>query len=312
MTTWVIPYVDQDLDFWEEIHERFGDHVREVYFPLLQGQFASGRGRQPEQFLHRFLRRAPLPKAVLLNPVVLPQPAGRIADEVVSTLMRLQDDFGVRSVTVTDPTLARIIKHALPGWHVTASVLLRIATPMQAWLVQGAVDSLTVDTGLVRDLEGLRALRSAFGGELRLIVNEACLPGCIFRTQHFYEMGYGQEFPESLCRQMLEERPWLRLTGAWILPRHLAYYDGLYDLLKLAGRVTLRDRERYLRVLGAYVNRLPILPCEIGGGPASPLEPIEVSNEWFESTLHCDKQCYRCSICKLQYEQALRALRGDT
>jgi hypothetical protein len=312
MTSWVIPYVDQDLDFWEEIHARFGVHVREVYFPLPQGQFASGRARQPERFLHRYLRRAPLPKAALLNPMVLPLPVGRIADEMIPTLKRLQDDFGVRSVTVTDPGLAQIIKHSLPGWHVTASVLMGIATPMQAWLVQDSVDALTVDTSLVRDLEGLRVLRSAFGGELRLIVNEACLPGCLFRTQHFYEMGYGRDFPESLCQQMLEERPWLRLTGSWILPRHLAYYDGLYDVLKLAGRVTLRDPERYLRVLGAYVHRLPILPCDIGGGPASPLEPIEVSGEWFESALHCDKQCYRCPICRLQYEQALQTLRGDT
>ena len=312
MTTWVIPYVDQDLDFWDEINQRFGVHVREVYFSMPQGQFASGRGRQPEQFLHRFLRHVSLPKAVLLNPVVLPRPVGRLADEMVATLKRLQDDFGVQSVTVTDPSLARIIKHSLPDWHVTASVLMGIATPMQAWLVQDSVDALTVDTSLVRDLEGLRVLRLAFEGELRLIVNEACLPGCLFRTQHFYEMGYGQDFPESLCQQMLEERPWLRLTGAWILPRHLAYYDGLYDLLKLAGRVTLRDRERYLRVLDAYVDRLPILPCEIGGGPASPLEPIEVTSEWFESTLHCDKRCYDCPTCRLQYEQALHRLRGDT
>jgi hypothetical protein len=312
VNTWVIPYVDQDLDFWEEIRRRFGDLVREVYFPMPEGRFASGRSRQPARFLEGFLRRAPLPKAVLLNPVVLAQPVARVADGVVSALKRLQDDFGVQSVTVADPDLARIIKRSLPGWHVTASVLMGIVKPTQAWLLQDCVDALTVDTSLVRDLEGLRALRSAFAGELRLIVNEACLPGCLFRTQHFYEMGYGEGFPESLCQQVLEERPWLRLTGAWILPRHLAYYDGLYDVLKLAGRVTLRDRERYMRVLGAYVDRLPILARDIGGGPASPLEPIEVSDEWFEIVLHCDKQCYRCSICRLQYEQAQRTLGGET
>ena len=312
MSTWVIPYVDQDLDFWEEIRQRFGHQVQEVYFPMPEGWFASGRSRQPERFLEGFLRRAPLPKAVLLNPVVLAQPVERVADGMLTALKQLQDDYGVQSVTVTDPNLAQIIKRSLPGWHVTASVLMGITTPTQAWLVQDCVDALTVDTSLVRDLDGLGALRSAFEGELRLIVNEACLPGCLFRTQHFFEMGYGQDYPESLCQQVLEERPWLRLTGAWILPRHLVYYDGLYDVLKLAGRVTLRDRERYLRVLGAYVDRLPILPRDVGGGPASPLEPIEVTDEWFEIVLHCDKQCYSCSVCRLQYEQAQRTLGGET
>jgi collagenase-like PrtC family protease len=301
VSIWVIPYIDQGLEFWEQIEERFGEQIREVYFPVPEGGFASGRGRQPEQFLDAFLRRAPLAKAVLLNPIVLPRPVELLAPAILSTLQHLEGDYGVQCVTVTSAALARIVKDSLPHWHVTASVLMGIASPSQAWLVQDWVDAITVDNRLVRDLAGLRALRLAYAGEIRMIVNEACLPNCLFRTQHFYEMGYGTDFPGSLCRQMLEERPWLRLTGAWILPRHLAWYDGLYDTLKLAGRVTLRDPARYLNVLGAYVDREPILPRDIGGGPASPLEAVEVSDEWFEFVLRCDKLCHVCSVCSMQY-----------
>jgi hypothetical protein len=235
---------------------------------------------------------------------VLTRPVELIAPSMLCTLRWLQDEFGVQSVTLTNAKLARLIKETLPGWHVTASVLMGIGNPTQAWLVQDCLDAITVDNRLVRDLAGLKELRAAFSGEIRLIVNEACLPGCLFRTQHFYEMGYGDHFPESLCQQMLEERPWLRLTGAWILPRHLRYYDGLYDTLKLAGRVTLRDPQRYIGVLGAYVNRMPILPRDIGGGPASPLEAIDVTDEWFEYVLQCDKRCHVCSVCREQYQQA--------
>jgi hypothetical protein len=303
VSTWVIPYIDQRLEFWEQIQDRFGVHIREVYFPMPEAGFASGRSRQPEQFLDGFLRRAPLAKSVLLNPIVLPRPAELLAPAILSTLQHLEGEFGVRRVTVTNAALARTIKSSLPHWHVTASVLMGIANPAQAWLMQDWVDAITVDNRLVRDLAGLRALRSAYAGEIRMIVNEACLPGCLFRTQHFYEMGYSSDFPASLCQEMLEEHPWLRLTGAWILPRHLVWYDGLYDTLKLAGRVTLRDPARYLNVLGAYVERAPILPKDIGGGPASPLEAIDVSDEWFEFVLRCDKQCHVCSICSTQYIQ---------
>lgn len=267
MSTWIIPYVDQDLDFWDEIQDRFGDQVREVYFPVPEQKFASGRGQQPEGHLLEFLRSAPLGKSVLLNPIVLSRPVEEAASGALQTLRWLQGDFGVRSVTVTNPALAERIKEAMPGWHVTASVLMGIVHPVQAWLVGDCVDAITVDGRLVRDLAGLRDLRSAYRGEIRLIVNEACLPGCLFRTQHFYEMGYHDAMPRSLCQDMLERRPWLRLTGAWVLPRHLALYDGLYDSFKLAGRVTLWDRDRYLAVLDAYVNRGPILPRDIGGGP---------------------------------------------
>jgi collagenase-like PrtC family protease len=306
VSTWIIPYVDQELGFWTEIRERFGQQVREVYFPMPDEQFASGRNPQPRQFLTDFLRYAPLPKSVLMNPIILPKPVETMAPAVLSTLRQLRDDFGVQSVTVTNIALARLIKEALPDFYVTASVLMGIATPMQALLARDYVDAMTPDTRVLRDLAGLKRLRLAFPGEIRLLVNEACIPGCPFRTQHFYEMGYGHHFPLSLCEQMLEEQPWLRLTGAWVLPRHLALFDGLYDQLKLAGRVTLQDADRYLSVLEAYMNRAPILPAQIGGGPASPLDLIDVSDEWFAFVLHCDKRCDVCSVCREYYEQIHR------
>jgi hypothetical protein len=308
MGTWIIPYVDRNLDFWDEVQDRFGDQVREVYCPVPDQGFASGRGRQPERHLYDFLRNAPQAKSVLLNPIVLSRPVEVVASEALPTLQWLQNEFGLRRVTITNPTLAARIKERMPDWHVTASVLMGIVHPVQAWLVQDCVDAITASGRLVRDLAGLKQLRSGYGGEIRLIVNEACLPGCLFRTQHFYEMAYNDGLPRSLCEHMLEKHPWLRLTGAWVLPRHLALYNGLCDGLKLAGRVTLQSRDRYLAVLGSYVNREPILPKDIGGGPASPLEAIDVSDEWFEFVLRCDKQCHTCSVCREQYAQARQKL----
>lgn len=72
--------------------------------------------------------------------------------------------------------------------------------------------------------------------------------------------------PQSLCDETLEKQPWLRFTGAWVLPQHLHFYDGLYDDLKLAGRVTLKNPADYRRVLDAYVHKKPLTPDKIGGG----------------------------------------------
>jgi hypothetical protein len=303
MGRWVIPYVDQPLDFWEEVAAHFGPAIREVYFPVPGGTIASGRSRQPDSWLPIFLRQAPLPKGVLINPIVLPQPAEDLANPVCDLLRRLRDDYGVVSATVTHPGLAQRIKTRLPEIRLTASTLMGIATPAQALMVRDWVDAITPDNRLVRDLAALRRLRRAFSGELRLLVNEACIPGCPFRIQHFYEMGYGQSFPRSLCQALLQAQPWLQLSGAWILPRHLEHYSGLYDTLKLAGRVTLCDRTRYLTVLDAYVHRRPLLPRDIGGGPASVLDEMDISDELFEFTLHCDRNCHTCSRCREYYRQ---------
>jgi hypothetical protein len=305
MSTWIIPYVDQDLSFWEELADRFGSHIKEVYLPLPGEIVGSGRGKQPDDRLEDFVRHAPLPKSVLLNPIVLPRPVEEIAPLVLDALRRLHGEHGITSVTVASLLLARRIRETFPEFEISASVLMGIARPAQVLMAQDWVDAITPDNSLVRDLNGLRRLREVFRGEIRLLVNEACIPGCPHRTQHFFEMGYGDFHPQSLCQRMLEERPWLRLTGAWILPRHLVYYDGLYDRLKLAGRVTLRDRAQYLTVLNAYLHRERISPRDIGGGPASVLEDIDVPDDLFEMILRCDKDCHACLVCRDYYEQAV-------
>lgn len=309
MKTWVIPYVDLEPPFWDEVAAQYGEDIRSVYFPMPGGIVASGRPQQPDRFMDDFLRASTLSKTVLVNPIVLPRPAEQTAPAIIEALMRLRDDYGVCSVTVSNPTLARLLKEAIPDFKVGASILMSISTPAQVLMVQDYVDSIVLDNRLLRDLSGLQRIRRAFSGEICLIVNEACLPGCPYRTQHFYEMGYGRDFPQSLCQQMLEERPWLRLTGAWVLPRHLGYYEGLYNSLKLAGRVTLRDRARYFRVLDAYVHRKELLPRDIGGGPASILEGIDMPDKLFEKILRCEKNCLTCTICRDYYEQAITKLR---
>lgn len=308
MSTWVIPYIDQGLAFWLGIAERYGEQVHSVYFPMPEGLVASGRASQPDRFLVAFLKESPLRKTVLINPIVLDQPAEEIAPKLLNALRHLRDDYGVFYVTTANLTLARLIRKAIPEMKISASTLMGISTPAQVLMAQDWIDTLIPDTRLLRDLRGLERLRKCFAGEIRLIVNEACLPGCLHRMQHFYEMAYSEFHPQSLCRTVLTERPWLRLTGAWVLPQHLHLYEGFYDSLKIAGRVTLKDPEKYRQVLGAYVTRQPLSPRDIGGGPASPLEALEIAETWYAHTLRCSKDCTSCIICENYYTQAMQAM----
>jgi len=305
LNTWCIPYIDQPAAFWEEIATQFGDYIRAVYFPMPGGVIASGRPPQPERLMTAFLQYASLPKAVLVNPILLSQPVEHVAPQIIENLARLRDNYGVCDVTVSNPSLAKRIKTSLPGFKVTASILMGISTLAQLETIQEYVDVIVPDNRILRDLKSLKMLRKAFKGELRLIVNEACLPGCLYRVQHFYEMAYGGDFPESLCQPLLAEKPWLRLTSGWVLPQHLEYYAGLYDSLKIAGRVTLRDPIHYKQVLNAYIHRKHLLPCEIGAGPASVQDPIQLSDAMFKTILNCAKNCHGCKRCEQYYENAL-------
>ena len=200
---------------------------------------------------------------------------------------------------MSNPSLAYLIRKEFPELSLTASVLMDIHSPGQLTMIDGLFDKIVPSGKILRNAEALKKLRSSWEGKIRLIVNEACIPGCIYRTQHFYEMGLpGICYPESLCTEMLSGKPWLRLTGAWILPQFLDLYEGLYDELKLSGRVTLKDKEKYQSVISGYIERRIMMPYEIGGGPASPLEPIMISRDFFERTLHCDHNCAACDYCR--------------
>jgi MoaA/NifB/PqqE/SkfB family radical SAM enzyme len=295
---WVVPYIDQPPAFWDRLADRVGRHIKEVYFPLPVEGIGSGRPVQPSPHFQDFLEKCRLPKNALINPIVLPQPVEQLLDRILESVQRYFECFGVGSVTLGNLTLVERIRERLPDIEINASVLMDIFAPNQALLLNGAFDTIVPSSRIVRDLRALRQIRQAFTGKIRLIVNEGCLPGCLFRTQHFFEMAGGFGLPRSLCAETLEGLPWLRLTGAWILPQHLHYYEGVYDELKLAGRVTLQDPARYETVLESYVKRRRVRANEIGAGPASVLEPIEIDDSFFEQTLECGRRCDRCHVCE--------------
>lgn len=301
---WVIPYVDQPLQFWRRVAGEYGDHVREVYLPIPGVAISSGRPPQPQEHLQALLRWGGLKIAVLVNPVVLPQPLERLAPRLVDALRRLMQEHGVASVTVANLDLARHIREHLPSIQITASTLMEISEPDAAAALNGICDHLVPASAIMRDLPRLRALRAAFAGRIRLLVNEACLSGCELRNEHFGQMAGSQPHPASSCEPLLGCEPWRRLTGSFVLPQHLHLYDGVYDDLKLAGRVTLRNAEDYLRVLGAYLDRRPLQAHAIGGGPASVLEPLELTETFFRRTLFCGHRCSDCTFCRDHYEYA--------
>ena len=300
---WVVPYVDQPPAFWERLEHEFGRHIREVYFPLPGDVVGSGRPPQPAAQLESFLKRSRLARAVLVNPITLPRPVEEIAPAIIEALKRLIGERGVSSATVSNLLLAARIREALPALPLAASILMDITRPNQALMLEGICDTLVPASSIMRDLPALQALRAAFKGRIRLIVNEACLPGCPYRVQHFHEMCAGFARPESLCGELLEREPWMRLTGAWVLPQHLHLLDGVSDEWKLAGRATLQDAPTYRKVLGAYIHRRPLAPHEIGGGPASPLAPLEIDEAFYARTLRCGRRCHECNLCREYYNE---------
>lgn len=306
---WCIPYIDQPPDFWKSLYEEFHPFIKEVYFPISGEIVGSGRPPQPNRYLNLFLRSSPFSCSVLINPIVLPRPVEEIAPIIIETLRKFYEEFGIKSATVTNLLLAFQIRETLPHFELIASVLMDIFKVNQVLMLNHVFDVLVPSSRIMRNLSALQEIRKAFSGRLRLIVNEACLPGCPFRVQHFYEMASGFPYPKSLCQTLLQKYPWMRLTGAWVLPQHLHLYEGVYDELKLDGRATLHDPERYKQVLHAYINRTPLTPDTIGGGPASVLYPFPIEEKFYAYTLYCGHKCHECNVCQNYYQKIKRRVK---
>ncbi len=304
---WVIPYVDQPLSFWKQLADNYGQHIKEVYVPLPGRILGSGRPAQSTEFLDQLLRHSPFAISALINPIVLPGPIDELAPRIVEAVKKLTDECDLAEMTVSDLLLAEHLHAIFPKIPLTASVLMDISHPNQVLMLRDIFHNLVPASRIMRNLQALKVLKEAFPGKIRLIVNEACLSHCPFRVQHFYEMGSQIGHPHALCQNLLQHFPWMRLTGAWVLPQHLHFYDGVYDELKLAGRVTLRDPDAYRKVLEAYIYRTPLFPNEIGGGPASILTPIAISENFFAQTLACGQRCHACSVC----QEYWRLMEGD-
>lgn len=302
---WTIPYIDQPLSFWQEIADEFASDIKEVYLPLPFDIISSGEPVQPDKHKEAFLKSGLLKCSALLNPIILAKPVEEMAEKIIEELKKWRSEYNLVSATVTNLTLAMRVHEAIPDLSLTASCLMQISRPNQVEMINGVFDYLVPSPLIVRDLPALEVLRDAFTGKIRMLVNESCLPGCPYRTQHFFEMGCNHPHPLSLCNELLDKQPWMRLTGGWVLPQHLHLYDNCCDEYKLGGRVTLRKVEDYYRVLSSYIYRRKMLPNEIGGGPGTVRLPIEISESYFKKTLYCRQQCHICTTCQEYFSEAV-------
>jgi hypothetical protein len=287
------------MHFWERLYDSYGAYIKEVYFPILNSQIGTGRPRQPSRHLKQFLESGLFPVSLLVNPVVLPLPVEEIAriisDEIEGYLKKCR----LTGVTLANLSLAKILKLRFPDLNLTASALMEISGDQQLVMLGSVFDTIVPSNSIIRDIRSLTSIRTNFSGKIRLMVNESCLSSCVFRTQHFFEMSIPEIlYPHSLCNDLLDQKPWLRLTGGWVLPQHLHMFNGLYDEIKLAGRVSLQDPDRYIRVLDSYLFERELSPHEIGGGPASVNYPLSIGDGFYSHTLFCNKICSKCSFCE--------------
>lgn len=313
------------LDALLDMDGRGGNRVREVYMGVPQQIAGSGRaGSDGEQTMEEFesvvahVRSRGVRVDMTMNATCggsdwyAPE---RMA-ATVGFVRRMHEEHGVEAVTLANPVYVQAVRRACPDIEISASVLAGIDCYGKALAFADAgATTVTVDTGVNRDLDLLAAIQSQAGLEVKLMVNEGCLNRCPFRLFHMNLISHrskegareGDDFSFS-CGSRVEKDPAEIFRSNWVRPEELALYAGrgAARFFKIVGRDMLASK--VLRASGAYMdesydgNLLDLLCSSLGFYNVE--HSAYVDNKqlgesgYFDRLSTCDRRCYQCHYCE--------------
>lgn len=324
---------------FDEVIAKYRNHIADIYFvaPFMP----SGRGSPgdaAEQVyalrLHELLKfamRESIRTNILFNALCVGEGYGSqaVGRAVVEMVQFYSQTYGVSSATVVSLIDGELIKKHFPNLHVHASVNMFIRNPHQAIEVRHMADAIILDRNVNRDLALIREIKAAFGKHIRLLVNEACVPECMNRVQHFNRISHQAEEPQPFhlpCVQRYHNDPAVLFKSPIIRPEDLHHYEGLADSIKVATRAS--STEKVELILKAYTtgrfdgNLFDIVEsggldsylvqcremhkADTIGEPC--LDNTAVPKDFFETVTHCDRFCQKCNYCSNVAKRAFRWL----
>ena len=314
---------------------KHGESIHDVYFSW--PGTASGRGSAGEdnpllenemqnRLLDtlRTLRKAGITCALLLNGNCYGRESlARVFFEKIGSLIDfLKTEMLLSSITTSSPVIAKFLKQNFPKLECRASVNMEIGTTEGMDYLAEWFDGYYLQRELNRNLEKILELRTwcrQNGKKLYALANSGCLNFCSARNFHdnlvaheneIRAMDNAYDFP-GICRSWLRRgrnREHFLSVCNFIRPEDIRLYEGCFDAVKLATRVSrnpLRIAAAYLN--GTYTGNLPALlePDHTESFHPAILENSLLPPEFGERVLRCGHHCGRCSYCRDALEHAL-------
>jgi collagenase-like PrtC family protease len=234
------------------------------------------------------------------------------------------NDIGIDSLTVADPYLIEMIAHEY-DMETVVSVLSFVDSPQKAEFYEGlGADTIVVDPVVNRDFGKLEAIRDVTSGNLKLLVNEACLYQCPFRYAHFNFFSHANgpgpkpnvmdDYYYYKCLSLRIRNPEQIIKSPWIRPEDLSEYKHITDMFKIGGRTHFI--EWILNNVNAYYNQ------SYDGNLLDLLDSIKdlkdtfyIANKELEGAIEqwkkCDKNCHKCGYCKHLAEESIKIQTED-
>ncbi len=175
-------------------------------------------------------------------------------------------EAGIRSLTVTLPSLIELVQSTKLDFKIRASTLCQIRNVNRAMVYKHmGVDKIVVDESINKDFFTLRDIRDAFGEKVEIIVNQICDKNCMYRLFH-YNMIAGDVLANTnkVSINYYEHRCVLQqiksidnlLKLCWVRPEDIEYYTGIgINYFKIQGRHAFVQGGDALRTVKHYFDK---------------------------------------------------------
>ncbi|MCU0287366.1 MAG: U32 family peptidase [Acidobacteria bacterium] len=187
-------------------------------------------------------------------------------EEGMKEILKFLDDLyaaGVRSLTVTLPSLIELIRRKKYDFEIKASTVCQIinANKAMSYKRMGA-DVIVLDESINRDFDTLKRIRNAFGERIEIISNVICHKNCIYEMFHHNQTSHDRGHLKKPSVSYYSHRCMMKrcetianiMRMVWIRPEDIKYYvDAGINIFKLQGRQAVlrgdpvRTTEYYLK-----------------------------------------------------------------
>lgn len=148
--------------------------------------------------------------------------------DFLSNLYRI----GVRSLTVTLPSLIELVKATPFDFEIKASAICDITSPDKAlFYKQSGARRVVLNTDLNKDFGRIKNICSCFGEGVEIIINSLCMKNCPYKIFHYnHESHSKNDFQEiknyyfQRCTIQKASRIENIIKLNWIRPEDLQYY----------------------------------------------------------------------------------------
>lgn len=237
--------------------------------------------------------------------------------------------IGVRSLTVTSPSIFEIIRSSGFDFTIKASAICEIASPNRALFYKSlGAKRIVIDPDVTRDFRTIRNICNVVGAGCEIIINNVCIKNCGYKMFHYNHDAHRNscdssnvitDFYTNRCAMQKASKPENLIKLNWIRPEDLSkYYDAGIRHFKIQGRqnVLKGDIIRTLQIYFAEDYDGDLFSLITIFAPYNSFQPYidnKKLNGYVDQFLiePCNNICGECGYCKKFADKAINATEGN-